>query len=360
MESLVSIILPTYNVERYIDKCLDSIINQTYTNIEIIIVIDGSTDTSLDIAKKYQEKDFRVRIFKQENKGSGPARNLGLEHASGEYCIFVDPDDWIDRDMVEQLMFYQKINDYDLVTTNWKVWDKQGLKIKSDVFTNKVYKSENTKDTRNLYLKLFGLNFLSAPSTKLYKTSIIKENNVEFPSLRRSQDIVFNYRYYGCIQSVYAKDISYYNYRFDNSANFNKINKDYFKTIELIYSQIMKCCKKWEIVFNGGEQDEGYILTCNYLLQTVLLPLQANVSKNESIKEIIDSELMQEIVKNSKPTNFYKKLIKYNFINKNYTVLKNLLKIRVFTKNVYLDIEERLNNKEIMNDVIYKIGKGIR
>lgn len=344
MESLVSIILSTYNVEKYINKCLVSILNQTYKNIEIIIVIDGSTDSSLDIAKKYKAKDSRIHIFSQENKGSGPARNLGLEHASGEYCIFVDSDDWIDIDMVEKLLLYQKINDYDLVTTSWKVWDKQGLKIKSNVFTNKVYKSENIKDTRNLYLKLFGLNFLSAPSTKLYKMSIIKENNVEFPNLRRSQDIVFNYRYYECIESVYAKDTAYYNYRFDNSTNFNKINKDYYKTVELIYSQIVECCKRWKIeIFVGGNED--YILTCNYLFQTVLLPLQANVSKNESIEKIVDSELIQEIVKNSKPTSFYKKLIKYNFIKKNYTALKNLLKIRVLLKNFYLKIEERYSNK---------------
>lgn len=339
MEKRVSIILPTYNVERYLEKCLDSVLEQTYKNIEIIVVDDGSTDSSLEIAKRYKEKDERIKVLTQENKGSGPARNLGLEHAIGEYCIFVDPDDWIDDNLVEKLLSYQSINDYDLVATHWKIWDRYGKKIRRDKFTNVVYRAENTEETRKLYLKLFGLDYLVAPTTKLYKMSIIKENNISFPDLRRSQDIVFNYRYYECVKSVYAIDCGYYNYRFDNKNNFNKVKKDYFKTLERIYDEIMMYCQKMGIEVSNANED--YVLACNYLLGIILLTLQANCSRNESIKDIVESKQIQEIARNSKPTNLFPKLVRNNLVNQNYTNLHILLKTRVFIKNMKLELDEK-------------------
>ncbi len=344
MNDLVSIIISVYNVEQYLNKCLDSITNQTYRNIEIIIIDDGSNDSSLEIAKEYEKRDGRIRIFTQNNLGSGPARNLGLEKSTGEFCMFVDSDDWVDDKLVETLLSYQKLNDYDLVATKYRVWDRFNKAIKNKKFTNSVIEATNIKDTRNLYFELYGLDYLAAPFSKLYKMSIIKENKLLFPDLRRSQDIVFNYRYYDCIKSVYAKDIAYYNYHFDNKNNFNKVNKDYFKIIELIYEEMMTL---YQNGVDGKELDfisnDGYILTCNHLLKVILLALYANTSKNESIKEIIDSMTIQEIVKNCKPIDLFQKLIKYNFANKNILALTMLLKIRVSLKYIYLNIEEIFN-----------------
>ena len=96
MNKIISVIIPVYNVENYIEKCLNSIVNQTYNNLEIIIIDDGSTDNSIAIAEKIAENDKRIRIISQVNQGVSSARNLGLDNASGEYILFIDSDDWLD------------------------------------------------------------------------------------------------------------------------------------------------------------------------------------------------------------------------------------------------------------------------
>lgn len=102
MEKLVSIIIPVYNVQEYLRKCLDSVINQTYKNLEIIIVNDGSTDNSFSICKEYAKKDPRIILLSQENRGLSNARNTGIKKISGNYIYFVDSDDWLRLDAIEE------------------------------------------------------------------------------------------------------------------------------------------------------------------------------------------------------------------------------------------------------------------
>lgn len=104
MNVLISIIIPVYNVEDYLERCLDSIIHQSYKNIEIIVINDGSTDSSLKILEKYALKNSRIIIVNQENKGLSGARNIGVEKAIGDYIWFVDGDDFIDNDACERLI----------------------------------------------------------------------------------------------------------------------------------------------------------------------------------------------------------------------------------------------------------------
>ena len=108
----ISVIIPVYNAENFLNECLNSIINQTYENLEIICINDGSTDNSLNILKKFSKKDTRIKIFTTDNCGQGSARNLGLNNASGEYISFIDADDWIRLDTYEIL--YSKIYQSDL------------------------------------------------------------------------------------------------------------------------------------------------------------------------------------------------------------------------------------------------------
>ena len=113
--SKVSIIIPVYNVEKYLKKCLDSVINQTYKDIEIICVNDGSKDGSENILKEYATKDSRIKIIEKKNGGLSSARNAGLDVASGEYCYFVDSDDWIELNTIEKLTDIILSNDVDVV-----------------------------------------------------------------------------------------------------------------------------------------------------------------------------------------------------------------------------------------------------
>ena len=104
MGPLVSIVVPIYNVEKYIDKCVDSIINQTYKNLEIILVDDGSPDNCGDIADKYAELDNRIKVIHKSNGGLSDARNAGLDISTGEFICFIDSDDYVEMDMIEKTL----------------------------------------------------------------------------------------------------------------------------------------------------------------------------------------------------------------------------------------------------------------
>ena len=115
MDLLVSVVIPVYNTEKYLEKCLDSVIGQTYGNLEIIIVDDGSSDGSPEICRDYAKKDERVTIISQENKGLAVARNVALDIATGSYIMFVDSDDWLEKEAVERLVFEAEKNMADAV-----------------------------------------------------------------------------------------------------------------------------------------------------------------------------------------------------------------------------------------------------
>lgn len=132
----ISIVVPIYNVEKYLRKCIDSILNQTYHNLEIILVNDGSTDSSGDICNEYKNKDERIVVIHQENKGMSSARNAGIEIATGQYIGFVDSDDYIEKDMYERL--FQNIIDYNADIAICGFVFEENNKIVSKNFTNNV------------------------------------------------------------------------------------------------------------------------------------------------------------------------------------------------------------------------------
>ena len=130
----VSVIVPVYNVEKYLEKCLTSLVNQTLKDVEIIIVNDGSTDNSQEIIEKFKKDNINIKSFFQKNKGQAAARNFGLLHSSAEYVTYVDGDDYIELDMLENL--YQKIKESD-----------------DDIFVSDIIKEDGEK---NIYLKIIG------------------------------------------------------------------------------------------------------------------------------------------------------------------------------------------------------------
>lgn len=115
MEDLISVIVPVYKVEKYINKCVDSIINQTYTNLEIILVDDGSPDNCGNICDEYAKKDNRIKVVHKENAGVSSARNIGLEKSSGKYITFIDADDYVEKNYCEELLNILKIENADCV-----------------------------------------------------------------------------------------------------------------------------------------------------------------------------------------------------------------------------------------------------
>ena len=219
MDDKITVIVPVYNVESYLRKCLDSIIAQTYKNIEIVVVNDGSTDASAEICKEFVEIDHRIIYIEQENAGLSAARNTGLENMSGDYVTFVDSDDWIEQDYVETL--YQKITEYqaDITVGNYYSFNEsEGMfyfHILGDSYYEKVY--DNVSIFENLYESQEMKNFaLISAWGKLYKARLFERLRFDIGKL--GEDGYLNQKIYLLAEKIVYIHKGIYSYRIRNNS----------------------------------------------------------------------------------------------------------------------------------------------
>lgn len=332
-QPLISVLLPVYNVERFLIQCLDSISEQTYQNIEVLLIIDGATDNSYELAKEYSLKDSRFTVYWQENAGSGPARNNGLSHAKGEYIIFIDPDDWIEPNYVETLYKEASEKGFELVVSSKtdKHFDENDNLKGEKIIEVIPVQYQDIHLTRIHYLDLLQTHLLSAPTTKLYKMSVIKQNGIVFPDLRRSQDVVFNYRYFNCIKSISLINYKGYNYRMIDTKYTTKLPSDYYKTIVLIYHDIEKLHKQWEIGIN-------YKKISTILFIGLAAAIEAQILRNESISPILNEPTINRIIQQANPHDGYRKVFAFLLRRKLYFCLNPFLQIKRNVKSLMIKL----------------------
>lgn len=205
MKALVSIVVPVYNKEKYIGKCLKSILNQSYKNIEVLTVDDGSEDSSRKIIERFVEKDSRVKLFVQQNSGVGQARNRGIQNAKGRYILFVDADDEITEDYVATLMKYHS---YDLVVSGIKMMTANGNEETQSIILQKS--TQFLPQNLEVILSHDNYPIFAIVCTKLFDLSIIKKFGLKFLSLQYGEDSIFMLNYLSKINSV--KIIPYVGY----------------------------------------------------------------------------------------------------------------------------------------------------
>ena len=217
----VSVIVPVYNVERYIAKCLNSLVNQTLKDIEIIIVNDGSTDSSKYVIEQYKEKYDNIKYYEKENGGLSDARNYGLQFATGKYIAFLDSDDYVDTNLYKKMYEKAKEEDSDMVECNF-YW---------------VYEKRNKRDIGQKYKgkkQMFEKARVVAWN-KLYKKEILDNAKVEFPKGLRYEDVEFFYKLIPYIERVsFVKEpLIYYVQRKKSIINTqNEKTKDIFTVLE--------------------------------------------------------------------------------------------------------------------------------
>lgn len=288
----ISIIIPVYNSEKYIGKCLDSILNQTYKNIELICINDGSKDNSLSILREYEKKDDRIIVFDQKNKGIAETRNRGIDYSSGDYLMFVDNDDYVDNYYIENYVKNLGNNDiviggYKRIDHNGKILIRQGLDPKSD----------------------WSKFVVTAPWAKIYKKSFIIDNNIRFLNYI-GEDIYFNLKCYSLkpkIKVIKNDDyVWFYNNESFSNSNKSKGTKsnidvikllNYFKDITDLNDEYVKYFLKryvvWYLIFMGTSSDYKEIKSLYCSLSNWLL--------ENNIKKVINPfsrKLNGEIFKN--------------------------------------------------------------
>ncbi len=246
----VSVIVPVFNTEKYLEKCLNSLVNQTLQDIEIICVNDGSTDNSLAVIRKFAQKDSRIKIINQKHSKQGAARNNGINAANGEYIGFVDSDDWIDLDYYEKLYQTSKKYDSDLaLATNIRTGN--GKNKKRIFLTKEEYITDLQKKMDICRIWKDG-----CPTNKLYKASFLHKYNINFPEGVSCEDKIFTTKsvfYANGIATV--PNLYYYYFRNpESTVNFSRKTRDKSDDKEKARREVLNFLKS----HNAGIRDKDF------------------------------------------------------------------------------------------------------
>ncbi|MFI3227138.1 MAG: glycosyltransferase [Clostridia bacterium] len=330
---LISVIIPVYGVEKYLDRCINTIVNQTYKNLEIILVDDGSKDNCPAMCDEWAKKDGRIIVIHKENQGLGLARNSGLSIATGRYVAFIDSDDFVDVEMIEKLYtnlvdkscdtvycgFYKYYNEKVVVPVE-SMYNEvciENEKIISDVLLNMIATLPDEKKECLLSMSVWHA---------LYSKEIIDEYNISFPSEREfmSEDMIFDIDYLQRAKKIYFFDTPLYYYSCENQ---NSLTQNY-KLEE--FSRQIKQVRKMETELNKILPSDDYKLRLQrYLLgrlRTCIMKASRMREKDKNfnfyqhIKELISSDDVVEIMKtypykqNPMQLRIYNFCIKYKLI----------------------------------------------
>lgn len=317
---MISVIIPIYNVEKYLEKCLESVINQTYKKIEIILVNDGSTDESLNICKKYSKSDNRITIINQKNAGVSNARNAGIKKANGDYIIFIDPDDYININMLQIL--YDNINIADDVDISICAFEKVYFNQENDSI------KKLGKDKKKILDKMTLLKEMTKRGgiqgfvwNRLYKKSIIDENKILFSrNIFVCEDFLFNSEYIDKInKGIYTQEKLYYYYQRKDSAYNGKFNIRWLSVIEA-YEEIVKIYKKNNLYEYAGLKYIGLILNLDLKEKIIQSGRKIKINQiNENINDFLGCVLSSNFIRLNEKI---KIVIKAKFIRL-FIILKN-------------------------------------
>lgn len=298
----VTIIVPVYNTENYLSQCLDSLLNQTYKNIEVVLVDDGSSDNSPQLCDKYGQLDCRIKVIHKENEGVSSARNTALDHASGDYIVFVDSDDWIDLNTIEAVVNEIKLTSPDLILWSYYREYPSGPK-RTLLFGDK----RNTWDKSNieeLYLQMIGLtgkqlekpymvDTLVAAGFRAYSRSLIGNMRFIDTSIIGTEDPLFNIQVCSALSSAVYLPKAYYHYRKDNTQSLttaynDKLADRWQNFYEYIYKHL-----------NSNKYSSVYYLALDNRIALGLIGLTLNLErdkrysfkdKNKELKTILNME----------------------------------------------------------------------
>lgn len=319
MISKVSVIIPIYNSEETIERCLNSVINQTYKNIEIILINDGSTDNSEQIIKKFV--DDRIIYKKYKNHGVSVSRNNGISISTGDYIIFVDSDDYLDENMIEKLIFYS--SNY-TICSFYKV---NGNKIKPfKKFTQKVY---NLNINQNFWYLYNVQEAINRPWGKLYKTSIIKKNNIKFDeNVSLGEDLLFNLNYLKNISEIIMLDEGLYYYSIGNDNSLGKKYRKNMLDIQFILkTEFLNYTSQLNLERKISKK--VYIRSLRFLLNAATNELHSGKkNKLHHMRKIMCDEKVQSYAKklyNNKKINFVQYFIVAHGMVLSYLILRNIL-----------------------------------
>ena len=303
----ITVAIPVYNCEKTLKRCLDSVINQTFLDYEILIINDGCPDNSEEICLQYKEKYERIKYVRRENGGLAQVRNMALDKAKGKYLCFVDSDDYIDEKMCEMLV--NAIENVDMAMCGMRIW-RNGVVLREPHLDNGIY---TIKDNIDNYFQLRKINL--GPCNKLYRKELIKNNFIDNVSL--GEDTIFVLDYMGNVEKISNISECLYNVVLDNNSSLNRNKPDGY--VDLLIEQ-----RKKEEHF----LTEMYGTDCDMtqMYNQYLLNMHAYFNQSPLTTKMIstytDDEFLISKIRKANPQRFDYKLFKNLFINKNVIALR--------------------------------------
>ena len=318
----VSIIVPVYKVEKYLSRCIDSILGQTFQDFELILVDDGSPDRCGEICDEYEQKDDRVIAIHKENGGVSSARNTGMDKASGEYIMFVDSDDYIDLNMLEDMLIY---DGSDLILSGLKYVDNNGNIIK-EFTSNEVEKTGLKEFVREFYINMDEKFLLSGPYNKLFCKEVIKLYSVAYnEDFSICEDGLFVVDFLMRCRNVSCVDKSYYNYvQYGTGTLMCGYNSNAIKACEALHSA--KIALLYQCGILEGEQKEkieqrAYNAFTSFFYHIYTRSGLKNREKYFKAKESLENSLFCELVKNNRKKDPKTLLFKMSVLTKNVLLM---------------------------------------
>lgn len=304
---MISVIVPVYNAEKVVGRCIESVILQTYVDWELILVDDGSNDQSISVCEKYAHKDSRIRIIHQENQGPSKARNTGINAAKGDYICFIDSDDYVSPNYLSD---FNIDKDVDFVVQGMElIYINERLNKKYIPLKTIVCNLDKALEETSIYVLLYG------PCCKAFKTSILRENNIVFPlNIHYGEDRIFVLKYMRyCSNNVKIISTANYYYMHENVASLTAKRKE---SIELGLSSLLQYRELKKLIAKISINKYSLYYRKELMLDTYQ-SVYNNIFENkfkiwQSLSYIrrLDKELMQFVYKEkSLPCTFY--FIKY-------------------------------------------------
>ena len=314
---LISIIVPVYNSEKYLKKCLNSIMNQTYKQLEIIIINDGSTDNCLNIIQELQKIDSRIILIDKKNNGVSSARNDGIKKATGKYIMFIDSDDWIETDYIETMYNYAESKKLDVCRTGFTI-DRNDEPCEEVSYINDSNINIDLKKTKEIFIDT---TLFHSACVQLIKRNCVLDNNIYFDEdILYEEDLIFNIKLYKVINKLDYINCCKYHYTANEKSATRNIDN-----IERIISSIIKSNNKMITLFNNKELTK---LINGKHLKLIVMYLYIVIKK--------DFKYFKNICKNIKTDELKKIMNNYTLIN---VSLKEQLKVIMVSKLVKIYIK---------------------
>lgn len=291
MKPLLTVVIPVYNVEKYLKRCVESVLVQEWHNYDILLVDDGSIDSSPQICDDYVKTYDFISVIHKENGGLSEARNTGISHAKGDYVYFPDSDDWLEPQTFKELAEVLESQEFEIVSFN-----REFVKGEEDAIVSAPLVTQ-VLEGKDAFVQMLKHSYITGfANDKIYKKSLFIDSNISFPKGKYYEDLGTNYKLFLSAKNVFATNQKYYHYLIDNPDSITQSwNEQKFSDMFGFYKDIFYS----DFVRSQLNQEEIQILQLYYV--NGLTHILASLYKSKLDKKYIDitKEVKQELVKNS-------------------------------------------------------------